>query len=188
MKFKSLVGLAGLVTMGFASQANANLISTTVNLTAGSGSVQYVNFNVTDAGNFAISAFGSATNGSTYNFDPEIYLFSSPVGFFNYLDHDNDSGTGSNAYISHYLSLGSYVLAVSESSFSYFEALGGSNSLDDPGLVGITINGGNYAAAQFGNTVGNTAPPTSVPEPASLALFGLGLAGVGVMRRKQVKA
>jgi hypothetical protein len=35
-----------------------------------------------------------------------------------------------------------------------------------------------------GTAVQVIAPPTSVPEPATLALFGLGLAAVGFMRRK----
>jgi hypothetical protein len=37
-------------------------------------------------------------------------------------------------------------------------------------------------------TVISGAPRSSVPEPATLALMGLGIAGIGYRRRKQTKA
>ena len=40
-----------------------------------------------------------------------------------------------------------------------------------------------FASPQFGHWLNRTA---SVPEPGTLALFGLGLAGIGVVRRKKV--
>lgn len=46
--------------------------------------------------------------------------------------------------------------------------------------LGCNTNGGE----EFG-ILGGVAPTTSVPEPGSLALLGLGLAGLGMIRRRR---
>ncbi len=49
-----------------------------------------------------------------------------------------------------------------------------------------TANQVGFDNITFGSTNPNVNPPTSVPEPISIALLGLGLIGIGLSRRKKV--
>lgn len=61
-----------------------------------------------------------------------------------------------------------------------FSQDGGQTILDDF----LTLEGQNNTATLYARLE----PPTEVPAPATLALLGLGLAGLGYRRRKQIKA
>jgi hypothetical protein len=166
-----------LALLGGAAQANVIVDEFDI-LATDPGSVQYFNFAVTTAGSFTISAEGSSSLGAVYNSDPEIFLFKDGLTTANFLIGDDDSGVGLNALISNYaLATGNYILAISEFSFTLAEAISGINasSVDDPGLVRVTIS------SNDGIAVGADAP---VPAPLPALLLALGLLGLAAKRRR----
>jgi hypothetical protein len=54
------------------------------------------------------------------------------------------------------------------------------NGTNTPALSHLTLIGGNFTSVPT--------PPTGVPEPMTLGLFGLGLLGMGVMSRRKLAA
>lgn len=168
--------LATLAILSMVGTASANIISSTVNISTAT-SVQYFDFSVTTAGLFNISAEGYTTLGVGYNVDPYIYLFSNSLSTANVIASDDDGGIGLNSLISNIsLGLGDYILAISEYDFSLSAAVSGNNEaeINFPGLILATIS------SQSG-----VATATNVPEPATLALFGLGLVGFAISRKRK---
>lgn len=169
-----------LASLAFvAGTAQANTISTTVRVDDApiNQTVAYVNFNVTDAGFFKISAVESFLSLT----DPYIYLFSSPASIGTFIESDDDGGFGDNSFIDRNLNIGSYVLAVSSYNFSLAEAINGYNgsvNFINDGDVKVTISSHN-GVAEFSN-------PSAVPVPAAAWLFGSALLGFAGFRRKSV--
>ena len=63
--------------------------------------------------------------------------------------------------------------------------IGGSMTFDDETFASLGIAPGTYAASLPTDTVTLVIGPAQLPEPASLALLALGLAGIGYSRRKR---
>ena len=62
------------------------------------------------------------------------------------------------------------------------------NSIGATGLHLLTVNGGAWVARPKDFRGAFDVSGTPVPEPATLTMFGLGLAALGAMRRRKVKA
>ena len=180
------------------------VVEGTINaLSSNSCTVDYWNFTVDAPGTVTVDVLSMEIrpNGHTYdvNGDGEIAFIDPMIRLFSddgHLDsgdlvatNDDSSqtyGDGSihyyDSYLSQYLGLGDYVLAISAYNLSVSEALSGVNYCASPYTTCFQRNDhGDYQI-----TFDGIAPEgADVPEPATLLLFGVGAAGLAVLRRRQ---
>lgn len=129
--------------------------------------------------NFKVTEQGITTFSLVGDTDPWIGLFSGTNVLDNstFIDQDDDGGGGLNSFFARDLVAGSYTAWITTHGSFWDTPRNAIYTGHDhtPMSYTLTING-NVEAADA---------PSEVPEPASLALLGLGLAGFAASRRRQ---
>jgi hypothetical protein len=139
---------------------------------------------------FQVTNYGLVTINLTSTDNPEMNLWSSDADFNlgGFLLNDDDGGLGDSARINLYMSTGYYAIvsgefAVDDSETGYIHA--NDEDLVNPYTMDVDGRGARFLAVREGVLEDGTYIETlAIPEPSILALFGLGLLGLGFAGRK----
>lgn len=143
-------------------------------------------------GSYTFDTTGSI-NANGGNTDTELALWDMSGTL---LDSDDDGLGFPFSVITATLSEGMYFLGISEFQSIFADNFLNTASAFEPGdiaTLALNINGG-FAGSAVGSdqldqeTAFFKVTVSSVPSPATVALVGLGVAGIGYSRRKQIKA
>ena len=185
-----LIALSAAALSLVGGQAQANF-SITTNVTAANPGNAPFTFNANTLGTTGPGApTPTPTGGVSFNFLDIVYPGSTFTGMgsitltgtFN-VNNNGVSGMGSfMATLSYNLTAGYGNLSVT--TLSITNAAGTGVTFTPITFTAPTISDGNMSTGNLSTTVTAVAP-TAVPEPASLAMLGLGLAGVGCVARRR---